>query len=490
MITVITILLGVFCSAMEALVTATIMPTIISELGGFELYPWVANSFMLASVVTAPFAGSFADSFGYKKTYLVSVGIFIIGSLLCGTATSMQQLIAYRVVQGVGSSGLLTLSLVLFGALYPIEKRAKMQALVGAMWALASVLGPALGAFLTSHFSWPWAFWVNIPFGFLIFLAFIFRTVIPEPERKNFAMDLSGGALFTVGTLGIVYGLLNLGKLNMDAINWLVLLFGLFVMLYFVAFRKKVQHPFIPFYLFRKTSISLPVILAFFAGFFLFNVSNFTPMFVQGVLGEAAIVAGKVVTAVAFGSFTGSLISGTLLNRLGFRWMSTKGSILVVLGFYVLFLQGTHTSVWLLMLGNYIVGCGVSIIANANMVAVQAAAPAENLGAATSMVTFSRTFGGMIGIAMMGGLQLGLYQVAVDEIKTYDMTSLAAASHKIFDPVLRSTITPEHLKGIVEAFSKSLHAVFLGCGIIATLALLFAFRMPNRTPKEVSESQV
>ncbi len=490
MITVITILLGVFCSAMEALVTATIMPTIISELGGFDLYPWVANSFMLASVVTAPFAGALADSFGYKKTYLASVAVFLLGSLLCGMATSMQQLIAFRVVQGVGSSGLLTLSLVLFGALYPIEKRAKMQALVGAMWALASVLGPALGAFLTAKFSWPWAFWINIPFGFLIILAFTFRTVIPEPARKHFTIDYSGGVLFTVGTLAIVYGLLNLGKFNTDPINWLVLLFGVFVMIYFVSFRKKIHHPFIPFHLFHRAAISLPVILAFFAGFFLFNVSNFTPMFVQGVLGEAAIVAGKVVTAVAFGSFTGSLISGTVLNRFGFRWMSTTGALLVVIGFYVLFLQGTHTSVGLLMVGNYIVGCGVSIIANANMVAVQAAAPPETLGAATSMVTFSRTFGGMIGIAMMGGLQLGLYQVAVDEIKAQDMVSLIAASHKIFDPHLRSTIAPENLNGIVEAFSKSLHAVFFGCGAIAALALMFAFRMPNRTPKEVSEHHV
>lgn len=490
MITVITILLGVFCSAMEALVTATIMPTIISELGGFALYPWVSNSFMLASVVTAPFAGAMADSFGYKRCYIGGVCIFLLGSLLCGMSTSMPQLIAFRVVQGIGSSGLLTLSLVLFGALYPIEKRAKMQALVGAMWALASILGPALGAYLTSNFSWPWAFWVNIPVGMLILISFIFRTVIAEPERKKFVMDYTGGLLFTVGTLGVVYGLLNLGKFNMDPINWMIFLFGAFILLYFLAFRKKVHHPFIPFHLFRRKSISLPIILAFFAGFFLFNVANFTPLFVQGVLGEAAAVAGKVVTAVAFGSFTGSLISGTLLNRLGFRIMSTTGTILVMLGFYVLFLQNSQALISLLMLGNFTVGCGVSIIANANMVAVQAASPAETLGSATSMVTFSRTFGGMIGIAMMGGLQLGLYQIAVDEIKDLDFAMLKETSHKIFDPHLRSTILPQNLSEIVEAFTKSLHAVFFGCGLFATLALVFAFQMPNRTPKEVSESHV
>lgn len=490
MITVITILLGVFCSAMEALVTATIMPTIISELGGFALYPWVSNSFMLASVVTAPFAGSLADSFGYKKCYIGGVFVFLLGSLLCGMATSMPQMIAFRVIQGVGSSALLTLSLVLFGALFPIEKRAKMQALVGAMWALASLLGPALGAFLTAKFSWHWAFWINIPVGLLILLSISFRAAIPEPERKKFAMDYTGGFLFGLGTLGLVYGLMSIGKLNMGVVTWGIFLAGISILVYFLAYRKKIEHPFIPFHLFERRAITLPVILAFFAGFFLFSVANFTPMFVQGVLGEAAAVAGRVVTAVAIGSFTGAMLSGMLLNRLGFRVISIAGVLCVMTGFYILFLQNSHALVYLLMIGNFAVGCGVSLIANGNMVAVQAASPVETLGSATSMVTFSRTFGGMIGIAMMGGLQLGLFHNGMEEIAGIDLLTVAETSRKMFDPIQRMTILSQNLSEVVEVFTKSLHAVFLACGVLATISIFFAIKMPNNTPKEVSENNV
>lgn len=487
MLTIITILLGVFCSAMEALVTSTIMPTIISDLGGFNLYPWVSNSFMLASVVTAPFAGALADAFGYKKSYIGSVILFLLGSFLCGFASSMPELIVFRVFQGFGSSALLTLSLVLFGALFPIEKRARMQALIGAMWALASILGPALGAFLTSKLSWQWAFWINIPFGLLILISFIFRTNIPEPERKPFKMDFAGGALFSLGTLGLVYGLLKVGKLQMEALDWALLVLGLSFLVYFFITRKKMEHPFIPLYLFENKAITLPVIMAFFAGLFLFCVASFTPLFVQGVLGQAASTAGKVVTSVAVGSFMGSLVSGALLNRIGFRIMSTFGVVVAGLGFFFLLNQDSQTTLSMLMLGNFMVGCGVSAIANANMVAVQAVSPVETLGSATSMVSFARTFGGMIGIAAMGGLQLGLFQSGMMEISGLASHDIGIVTQKLFDPMQRHTMNQYQLHSIVDVFTHSLQGVFMGCGLLAFITLIFSLQMPNLSPKQVKE---
>ncbi len=495
MLTVITILLGVFCSAMEALVTATIMPTIISQLGGFDLYPWVTNSFMLASVVTAPFAGAFADTFGYKKCYVGAVIIFILGSALCGFATSMHQMIAFRVIQGVGSSALLTLSLVLFGVLYPIEKRAKMQALIGAMWALASLLGPGLGAFLTAKFSWQWAFWINIPVGFLIIASFVLKTKIPEMDRKIFKMDYAGGFIFSLGTLGFIYGLLNIGKFQMQPVDWVIFFGGILLFLYFLYYRKHVKEPFIPLHLMEADTLLIPVMLAFFAGLFLFSAANFTPIFVQGVLGAAAATTGKVVTAVAIGSFTGSLISGTLLNRIGFRIMSSLGSVLVCAGFLVLLRQNPQSSIEIIMAGNFVVGCGVSIIANANMVVVQAISPAEHLGVSTAMISFARTFGGMVGIALMGGLQLGLFKKGMSEIllnqdSSQHMIELTESAQKIFDPIHRSAILPQYLGQIVDVFSNSLHWVFIGCCSIALVSLLFSLKMPNKTPKEAADAIV
>lgn len=445
---------------------------------------------MIASVVTAPIAGALADSFGYKRTYIGAILIFLAGSFLCGYAGNMHQMIAFRIIQGIGSAALLTLSLVLFGALYPVEKRAKMQALIGAMWALASILGPALGAFLTSKFSWHWAFLINIPVGILILISFIFKTKINEPERQDFKMDYRGGVIFTLGTLCLVYGLLNLGKLQMQPSDFVIFGGGVAGLSYFFLFRKHVEHSFIPIRLFEKRTFSLPVILAFFAGMFLFCVANFTPLFVQGVLGETAEMAGKVVTAVAIGSFTGSMLSGTLLNRLGFKIMSTAGAVCIIMGFFVLQQQDPERQILLLILGNLIVGCGVSIIANANMVAVQAASTASTLGSATALVSFARTFGGMIGIAIMGGVQLGIFESEISHVWGTGVGELTETSHKIFNPIQRSTIIPEQLHQIIQAFADSLKAVFLGCGTIAAIALIFAIQMPNMTPKEASEQNV
>lgn len=492
MLTVFTILLGVFCSAMEAMVTATIMPTIISQLGGFSLYPWVTNSFMLASVVTAPFAGALADSFGYKKCYVGGVLLFVIGSALCGFSGSMEQMIFFRVIQGAGSAAILTLSLILFGVLYPIEKRAKMQALIGAMWALASLLGPALGAFLTAKFSWQWAFWINIPVGLLIIISFLLKTKIPQMDRKTFLMDYRGGVIFSLGTLGFIYGLLNLGKFHMEPIDWAIFLSGIALLLYFLKYRTQVKDPFIPLHLLEKRTMFIPVLLAFFAGLFIFNVANFTPIFVQGVLGATAATTGKVVTTVALGSLTGSIISGTLLNRMGFRIMSTLGGIIVCNGFAVLFMQDAKSLIYMIMIGNYLVGAGVSIIANANMVSVQATSPIEHIGLSTALVSFSRTFGGMIGIALMGGLQLGVFQAGMTAIEALPMNAdniaaLTESSQKIFDPIARIAILPEYLSQIVQVFANSLHFVFLGCFAIAILSVIFSVQMPNKTPKEVAD---
>lgn len=489
-ITIFIVLLGVFCAAMEALVTATIMPTIIAQIGGFSSYPWVTNGFLLASLVTAPFAGACADAFGYRKSYVGAVLLFVIGSFLCGWAASMQEMIIFRIIQGVGSSALLTLSLVLFGALFPVEKRAKMQALIGAMWALASVVGPALGAFLTAKFSWHWAFWINIPVGFVILTLFSFRSIVPEIERKRFKIDLTGGVLFALGTLGIVYGFLSMGKLTLKLQDGLAFFLGGGVLTYFFGFRRGVERPFIPLFLFEKKAISIPTALALFAGFFLFTAAGFTPLFVQGVLGELPAVAGKVVMGVAIGSFTGSMISGLLLNRAGFRWMSSVGLLVVIFGFVTLYFQGTSASIYYLIMGNFFVGMGVSMVANANMVAVQASTPKETLGSATSLLTTARTLGGILGVAMMGGVQLALFYGGLRRLEGTEDFTTGDLGQKIFDPLQRITILPQDLSQIVEVFAHSLNAVFIGCAVFAALAFLLALRLPNVTPKQLSEDNV
>jgi MFS family permease len=489
MIIILTVLFGMFCAAMEALITAAILPSIISSLGGMHLYPWVINSFGLSFILAAPFFGKLCDIYGYKRIYLTAVSIFLTGSLLCGFAQSMTQLIASRAVQGVGSAGLITLCMVYFGY-FPIEKRAKMQAMVSVVWSIASIIGPLLGATLTEAFSWRWAFYVNVPAALLVMLSMAFFAK-PVSVKRESVLDIRGALLFICGMIPLLYALFSFGKLQISPIGIASAFFGISLLIYFVVHSLKLETSFIPIRLLQNPFILNGIILGSMAGFFIFCVSNFLPLFIQGVLGETATISGKVIVAMAFGTIVGASISGGLLNRLGFRTIALIGSLLLASGFALLTQVYRESTLFDLGLACFLVGAGVSALANCGIIVVQAGAPKILTGSATSLFQFSRGVGSVIGIAIMGGLQYGQFKRGIERVSSDPvLAEISATPQKIFNASEHSTLLPEQLQSLKDALAVSIQDVFIAGFFIGILAIVIAIRMSPKKPKELADTAI
>lgn len=481
MIVTLTVLFGMFCAAMEALITATLLPTIILDLGQMELYPWIINRFLLFFIIMTPIFGKLSDTYGYKQMYLVAVMIFLVSSTLCGMARSMPELILFRSLQGIGTGGMITMSVIFFGKIFTLQDRPKMQALLSSAWAMASLLGPAIGAHLAMILSWRWAFWINVPLASIIFLMIYLFAENKPADDPSPSFDYKGLLLFILGCAAFVFGLIQLSQFHFSPLAFLFLFLGVFCWTIFVHYSKTKEHPFIPIALFARQEVVLAVMMGFFGGVFLFSTANFMPLYVQGVLGETARQSSFVITAVALGSFTGALMTGLLLNRLGFRWMSSCGALCVVLGYGLALTTLNQESLRLLMLSCYTIGTGISLIANASIIALQAASPGEMLGRATSMFHFFRSFGGLIGVATLGGLQLGLFKIGIEG------HPLAENPQKIFDPTVQASLQQESL--LRAALSNSLISIFICCFIIGIIAWLISFKITSKRPIDYANSE-
>lgn len=491
---VFTVLLGMFCASMEAMVTATLLPSIIASFEGFELYPWVSSSYLLASVAAGPLFGALADIYGYRRVYAVAVFVFLMGSMLCGLSSSMMELIGARAIQGIGSAGLITLSIVLFGVVFPAEKRAKMQALISGTWAISSIVGPTVGALAVEYLSWRWAFFINIPAALIILVA-VPRFGQLTSGRPNRRLDWKGAVLFCLGTLAMVGALLRLGQLKGGALELAMVLTGVFFLAAFVRHLRLSDDPLIPMALIRRRVTRVSVLQIALVGGLLFSLVNFLPLFVQGVMGLPPRTAGWVVTCCALGMFGGSLLSGLFLNRVGFRKMATCGGALVVLGFAALAMILKGAAVWQLVTSNLVIGAGLAMVGNAVIVAMQAIASDQTMGAASSLLQFFRMSGGTVVIALMGGVQLGAFRRRMDIWQGYESLPLAArqvldSPQKIFDPIERQAIGPELLAPLSDSLLFSLHEVFLFCLVLGGVLWFLASRMPNVSPKQLAENSL
>ncbi|MDP1834836.1 MAG: MFS transporter [Chlamydiales bacterium] len=493
-IIVITVLLGMFCASMEAMVTATLMPSILSSMsGGFNLYPWVPASYLLASVTASPLFGALADIYGYKRIYRLALVIFLLGSALCGFSSSMQELIAARAVQGLGSAGLISLSVILFGVIFPVEQRAKMQACISGTWAISSILGPTIGALSVEYFSWRWAFFINVPCA-LVILAATMRFGNLSTGTGTRKLDWMGSALFCLATGPTVAMLLSAGQLHFGMPETFAAIIGITFTVLFLRHLRSSSDPLIPVSLFKNRVAGISVTMVAIVGGLLFSVVNFLPLFVQGVMGLPPRTAGYVVTVVAVGMFFGSVVSGLLLNRIGFRRMATIGAVLIAVGFAGLAMVLEDAVIWQLVICNSCIGVGLAIISNTLIVAMQAIATNHTIGSASSLMHFFRMFGGTVFIALMGGIQLGSFRRDIQSwLGSKELFGAAheifEAPQKIFDPLERQAITLETLSSLAHSLMQSLQYVFFACLVAAFVLFWLASRMPTLTPKQLVDEE-
>lgn len=393
------IMLSLFLASMEGTVVSTAMPSIVGQMGGLSIYSWVFSIFMLTSTTTGPVYGKLSDLYGRRLVFTISMAIFLIGSVLCGLAQTMEQLILFRGIQGLGAGGVLPLAFTIVGEIFSLEQRTKMQGLFSGVWGVSAVVGPLIGGFLVDRVSWQWVFYINILPG-LISVGLVWAALrnfsVAAPGRVT--VDYAGALLLTLGTLALLLGLNDLGS----AFGWLALILAAILLAALVWVERRVKEPILPLALFRDRVFVVSILHGVFAGWAMFGGLSFIPLFVQGVLGTSATQAGISLTPMSLSWTLASIIGASLLLKMGYRTLSLLGMILLLVGALLMTQIGVQTSVAAIMVYTGMMGVGMGLSIPAFLIAVQSVVRRQDLGAATSALQFSRSIGGTLGVSVLG----------------------------------------------------------------------------------------
>jgi EmrB/QacA subfamily drug resistance transporter len=398
------ILLTMFLSALDQTIVGTALPRIVTDLAGNELYVWVVTVYLLAATVTGPIYGKLSDQFGRRPMMMIGVSLFLTGSLLCGLSQEMWQLIAFRGIQGLGAGAIFPIALAVIGDLFSPRERGKYQGLFGAVFALASILGPALGGFLTDTVGWHWIFLVNLPLG-LVSLAVLWRLLPsvshPEVVRK---IDYLGAAIFAGAIIPFLLGLTNkqTGEWADPQVGGLILV-GLALGAVFVWVESRAVEPILPLELFRNRTVTASIVATFLITFGFFGAVIFLPRWFQFVLGSSATESGYQMLPLMIGVMGSSIVSGQIVARTGrYKWMTVGAMAVAAVGIFLLTNLRADTEVGTVWIWMLLAGIGIGPSFAVFTIVVQSAVQGRMLGAATSALTFFRQVGGSVGLALAG----------------------------------------------------------------------------------------
>ena len=474
------VILSLFLASMEGTVVATAMPSIVAQLGGLSIYSWVFSIYMLASTTTVPIYGKISDIFGRKKVYTFAMVLFLIGSVLCGRANSMESLIIFRAIQGLGAGGVLPMALTVIGELFSVEKRAKMQGLLSGVWGLSSIIGPLIGGFLVDQISWHWVFYINLIPGTLAILFVWFAWIDQEiPAKGTTKLDVSGTVILTIAILSLLLGLNGLGKLT----NLWYLLIAIVFFIALISVEKKASDPIIPFKLFSNKLFLVAIMHGILAGWAMFGSLSYIPLFVQAVIGTTATQAGISLTPMSLSWTLASIFGGRLILKMNFRLIAIVGMALLSLGSFLMTTIGVETSQLEVMFYTSLMGIGMGLTIPIYMIIVQTSVRKNVLGTATSTLQFSRSIGGTIGVSVLGVfLSSRLAKLLIEsgfDIGSVSLNSLinqAPGSEVAMSETLRVALSGAMANMFYIAFGASL------------LGLLIVFFTPKGKVTQLSSS--
>ena len=463
-------MLGMFLAALEATAVATAMPTAIGDLGGISRYSWVFSVYLLTSTTTVPLYGKLSDIYGRRLIYYISVALFLLGSALSGAAASMEQLIVFRGIQGLGAGGVMPVATTLIGDIYTLEERGRMQGLLSGVWGVSSILGPALGGLITDALSWRWVFYVNVPFGIgsvVMLQLFLHERV----ARRKHSLDILGTALLTGALTLLLLALLEGGPVwgwtSAPTLAMLAAAVACFIL--FIRQEQRAPEPVLPLELFRNRVIAVASAGSIVIGTLLFATAAFVPMFTQGVLGGSALDAGITLAPMSIGWPIASTLSGWLLLRTGFRPLTIFGGVVSLLGAAMLASVDAESTRALLMASMFVAGLGLGFMSTPYLLAVQNAVSWGQRGVATSAVQFARTVGGAVTVAALGAV-LNARLAA---------SGAPADANAALDPSLRASLPVDALNALTSALTTGLQSVYLVIAVIAGAGLLIALRFPR-----------
>ena len=466
------IMLSLFLASMESTVVATAMPTIVGQLGGLEHYSWVFSAYMLASTTTVPLYGKLSDLYGRRKLYVFAMALFLFGSVWSGLAQNMTQLIAARALQGLGAGGLMPLAFILIGEMFTLEQRPRMQGLFSGVWGVSSIVGPLLGGFLVDQLSWRWIFYINIIPGLLAaaLVALAWRDHARSHEKP--AVDYAGAALLTFSVVTLLLGLMATGTSSLVLIATAVVLF-----LVLLWVERRAADPILPLRLFQDRLFATSTAHGILSGWAMFGSVSFIPLFVQAVLGTTATQAGITITPMLLGWVGASIVGTRLLLNIGYRKLGMIGTACLGIGSFLMAQAGMETSRLSLMIFVALMGIGMGLSIPAFLIAVQTSVQRRQLGTATSMLQFSRSIGGTLGVSAMGAA-----------LSARLASNLSGAGldlelvRQLLDPMPGSQVVIAQAARV--AMADAIHRVFMIAFVAAALAMVTVLFTPH---KELTE---